>query len=169
MVEHVAGVAIGLKLVNGKLRPSKGKYAWIAAILFVILMIAFSVAAIVMLVRGNPEGIIPLIAASSTAYILSISRLFQKDSDYSITFPDGTLGTLSLVYKGKPVMVRYSLDREGLFRYADNAKKLDCVAYADGSPMSNHTKYKIINYLAFVLKSNDLLSKEVTVSYERKM
>ena len=83
--------------------------------------------------------------------------------NYYITFQsDDSLDGFELLYKKKKVNILYKTDAKGKIAIADKANKIKCVSYADGSKMSNITKYRIVNYFGKWLMENDLLSDEVT-------
>ena len=72
-----------------------------------------------------------------------------------------------LYYKKKRIDIKFSVDKEGKFKWANNNSKLKCVSYYDGTKMSNFTRYRIINYFSSWLLENDYLSKDVTVTFEK--
>lgn len=104
----------------------------------------------------------------SVTYILAITPYTQKSSNYSIKFIDeNTLDKFELYYKNKRVNIKYKVDSIGKITFIDNMNKLNCVSYEDGSKMAHITKYKIINYFSKWLADNNLISKEVTVTFEK--
>ena len=62
--------------------------------------------------------------------------------------------------------IKYEIDKVGKIKFANNEHKLSCISYADGSKMSNFTKYRIINYFTKWLSEYKLLSDEVTITHE---
>lgn len=55
----------------------------------------------------------------------------------------------------------------GKIAFSNNSSKLSCIEYADGTRMSNFVKYKIINYFSKWLNDNNLLSSEITTTFEQ--
>lgn len=49
---------------------------------------------------------------------------------------------------------------------SNNASKLSCISYTDGSKMSNLVKHKVINYFSKWLDDNGLMSDEITSTFE---
>ena len=145
IVENSAGVGLGIKLINGKIKPKTGVSSIIATIFFLALFVCFALAFFYGIIPLNPEFII------------------MPARNYYITFQsDDSLDGFELLYKKKIVNILYKTDAKGKIAYADNANKIKCVSYADGSKMSNITKYRIVNYFGKWLMENDLLSDEVT-------
>ena len=102
-----------------------------------------------------------------TIYLFLINPYTQNSKDYDITFVnENTLSGFTLFYKEKEVKIDYIIDNAGKITYRKNNSKLECISYADGTNMSNLTKYKIINYFTKWLSENKLLSSEVTTTYE---
>ncbi len=103
----------------------------------------------------------------SVGYILAITPYTQNPNNFYIEFPnENSLAGFRLNYKGKQVAVKYAIDNNGKIAFADNNHKLNCISYADGTNMSNLTKYKIINYFTKWLQENNLLSTNVTTVFE---
>ena len=69
-------------------------------------------------------------------------------------------------YRGKLVNIQHKIDNQGKIAFANNSSKLSCISYADETKMSNFVKYKIINYFTRWLNDNDLLSSDVTSTFE---
>ena len=87
--------------------------------------------------------------------------------NYYIEFQnENSLADFKLSYKGKLVNIQYKIDNNGKIAFINNSK-LSCVSYADGTKMSNFTKYRIINYFTKQLNDNKLLSSEVTSTFEQ--
>ena len=172
IVEGVVGATIGIKLVNGKLRPKKrGKVK--IYLLFAFLGVVFILPLawfIGKLVTGTFDVILfasAIICGSFLIYLLMISPYTQNPNNYDIEFKDeNTLAGFKLYYKSKLVNVLYKVDKYGKIAFADNNNKLNCVSYADGSVMKKVDKYRIVNYFALWLTENDLVSKEVTFVFE---
>ena len=163
------GAAIGVKLVNGKFRPKYGAWAIIAVIIMILFIIGFSCLFIYGVINMNFEVIImSAIGVLSFGYILVISPYVQKSNNYYIEFQsEDSLEGFKLFYKGKSVNVQHRIDDSGKIAFANNGNKLSCISYADGTKMSNLVKYKIINYFSKWLNDNNLLSSEVTVTFEK--
>ena len=155
--------------LSGRLKPKFGAKAIIALILMILFFIGMIVALVYGIIIGDFKLIFPgIIGSFAFAYILLISPYTQSSRNYFIEFPDRKkLDGFKLSYKGKPVNVRYRIDDKGKFAWAENLNKLGCLSYADGSKMSNFTKYKVMNYFTRWLHDNDLLSDEVRVSFEK--
>ena len=101
-------------------------------------------------------------------YLLLISPYTQKSSNYYIEFQnENSLVGFKLSYKGKLVNIKHKIDNNGKIAFVDNSSKLNCISYADGTQMSNLVKYKIINYFTRWLNDNNLLSSEVTSTFEQ--
>ena len=62
--------------------------------------------------------------------------------------------------------MKYKIDNEGKIAFLNDKSKISCLAYADGSRMGSFTKWRIINYFVKWLNDNNLMSKEITVTYE---
>lgn len=172
VIGSAVGTAIGIKLVNGKLRPKKrGKFKII--LIFLFLSIVFSVPLVVFFVKlaqGKIDFILlitSLICFSFLVYVIMISPYCQNAKNYDIEFIDeNTLAGFKLYYKGKLVNVLYKVDQYGKIAWKYNENKLSCVSYADGSVMKKIDRYRIVNYFTLWLTENDLISKEVTFVFE---
>lgn len=166
--ETLLGAAIGIKLVNGKIKPKFGFGAILATLILVLFFIGFLCALIYGLITLNSELIVmPAIAVIALGYALLISPFTQRSSNYHIEFPnENSLEGFKLSYKGKLVNIKHKIDKEGKIAFANNSSKTSCVSYADGTPMSNLTKYRIINYFIKWLSDNKLMSSDVTCYYE---
>lgn len=165
---NIVGIIAGIKLVNGKFKPKYGTSAIIAMIIMILLFLGFVAAFIYGIASLNIEFIImPLFGIFGIGYVLLISPYTQRSKNYYIEFQnENTLAGFRLLYKGKLVNIQYKVDREGKIAFMNNMKKTKCISYADGSKMSGMTKYKIINYFAKWLSTNNLLSNEVTATFE---
>lgn len=168
MIDELIGLAMGIKLVNGKIRPKYGKGAIFVIIIFVLLFLSFMSVWIYGMIKGDLECIIMgFITSLAFGYLLLINPYLQNSNNYYIEFVDEkTLAGFKLYYKKKLVKIRYKVDQEGKIAFADNKNKHKCISYDDNSKMCNFTKYKIANYFAKWLASNDLLSKEVAFTAE---
>lgn len=168
VIETVGGTALGISLVNGKIKPKYGISNIIGSIILILLDMLF----IYLLINGildiNLEFIVyPTIGVIVCTYMILIIPILQKPNNFYIKFKDiHTLEGFELYYKKRKVNVDYKLDAKGKILFNNNLKKKDCISYADGTKMSNVVKYKIINYLSMWLKSKNLLSDEVTLSIE---
>lgn len=163
------GLALGIKLVNGKIKPKFGVSA-ILTIIFILLFFIGSFCAFVYgLINLNIEFIlISIISIFSSGYLLLISPYTQKSNNYYIEFiNENSLAGFKLFYKGKLVNIQYKIDNNGKIAFANNNSKLSCISFADGTKISNLVKYKIINYFTKWLHDNNLLSSEVTSTFEQ--
>ena len=168
MIENIVGSTIGIKLVNGKFRPKFGIGAIFAFIFFVLLFIISFAMFILSLLSLNIHLMFAFgFGTFSVGYILAITPYTQNPNNFYIEFPnENSLAGFRLNYKGKQVAVKYAIDNNGKIAFADNNHKLNCISYADGTNMSNLTKYKIINYFTKWLQENNLLSTNVTTVFE---
>lgn len=169
MINNIIGAATGVQLVNGKFRPKYGVIGILSTIFYIIVTIGAIIAFIYGIISLNMEFIVvPGIGTIAMVYLLLVNPYLQRSKNYYIKFQaENTLYNFELYYKNKKVNIAYKIDQEGKFAYLNNNKKLECLSYADGSPMSNITKYKIINYFTKWLSTNHLLSKETTVTFEK--
>lgn len=168
-IGNFVGVALAIKLMNGKIRPKYGARAIIGIIIMVLFFIGFLCAFIYGLININFEFIVmPAIGMIGFGYLLLISPYTQKSSNYYIEFQnENSLAGFKLSYKGKLVNIQHIIDNNGKIAFANNSSKLSCISYADGTQMSNLVKYKIINYFTKWLSDNNLLSSEVTSTFEK--
>lgn len=168
-IGNFVGAALGIKLVNGKIRPKYGVWAIIGIIIIILFFLMSFCAFIYGLIKINFEFIImSTIGIFSFGYLLLINPLTQKSSNYYIEFQnENSLAGFKLSYKGKLVNIQHKIDNNGKIAFANNSSKLSCISYADGTKMSNLIKYKIINYFTKWLNDNKLLSKEVTSTFEK--
>ena len=168
-VGNVAGIALGIKLINGKIKPKFGKGAIIVIIIMFLLLLAFLIGFICGLLSFDFEII--LICACGLfgfGYLLLISPYTQSSKNYYIEFEsENSLNNFRLSYKNKLVAIQYKIDNNGKIFFSNNNSKLSCISYADGSKMSNLTKYKIINYFTKWLNDNGLMSNEITSTFEQ--
>ncbi len=168
-IGNIVGAALGIKLVNGEIKPKFG----IGAILIVAVMSLFFIGFFFSFAYGiinlNYEFIImSSIGICSFGYLLMINPYTQKSSNYYIEFQnENSLAGFKLSYKGKLVNIQHKIDNDGKIAFANNSSKLSCISYADGTKMSNLVKYKIINYFTKWLNDNKLLSSEVTSTFEQ--
>ena len=168
-IGNFVGAALGIKLVNGKIRPKYSAGAIIGIIIMTLFFIGFFCAFIYGLININFEFIVmPAIGMFGFCYLLLISPYTQKSSNYYIEFQnENSLADFKLSYKGKLVNIQHIIDNNGKIAFANNSSKLSCISYADGTQMSNLVKYKIINYFTKWLNDNNLLSSEVTSTFEQ--
>ena len=152
------------KLTDGKLEIknliNKG---FIIGLLFVGALIILAIWFIVIgISEGNFRNIsIGVVGLFAMIYLVMLIPAFQNKNNYEIEFPNkDSLEGFKLKYKDKLVDVKYYIDEEGKFLFANDEDKLECVSYADDSGMSNIVKYKIVNYFMLWLKNNDLLSSK---------
>lgn len=168
-IENVAGVALGIKLINGKIKPKFGKGAIIGIIIMFLLLIVSLIGFIYGLLSFNFEFIFMCACGLfGFGYLLLISPYTQSSKNYYIEFDsENSLNNFKLNYKNKLVAIQYKIDNNGKIAFSNNNSKLSCISYADGSKMSNITKYKIINYFTKWLNDNGLMSNEITSTFEK--
>ena len=171
IIGGVAGAALGIKLVNGNLRPKYNKKMnkigpILFSIVFLIPLISFFVTlyfgtfAIFLLIAG-------IFCIVAYIYFLMILPAFQNPNNYYIEFVrEDSMEGFKLYYKNKLINVLYRVDSVGKIAFMYNDNKLGCVSYADGSKMKKIDRYRIVNYFSMWLNDNDLLSKDVTVVFE---
>lgn len=167
---NIIGTNIGIKLMNGKIKPKKKSIkTYIAIIIFTLLLIVFFIILLYGLISLNIEYIFfGGISVWGISYLLLISAYTQNSNNYYIKFKNqNSFEGIELYYKKKRINLKFLVDQEGKFKWANNNSKLKCVSYFDESHMSNFTKYRIINYFSAWLLENDYLSKEVTVTFEK--
>ncbi len=167
-IGNVVGITLGVNLVNGKIKPRFGKGAIIVIIIMFLLLIAFSIGFIYGLLNFNLEFILMCACGLfGFGYLLLISPYTQSSKNYYIEFEsENSLNNFKLNYKNKLVDIQYKIDNSGKIAFLNNKSKISCVSYADGSKMSNLTKYKIINYFIKWLNDNGLMSNEITSTFE---
>lgn len=168
-IGNFVGAALGVKLVNGKIKPKFGQRAIFGMIFLIIMLICSIIGFIYGILSGNGNFIfMPLIAIVAFTYLLLIMPYTQNSNNYYIEFQnENSLADFKLSYKGKLVNIQYKIDNNGKIAFINNNSKLSCVSYADGTKMSNFTKYRIINYFTKWLNDNNLLSSEVTSTFEQ--
>lgn len=168
-IGNVTGVNLGIKLVNGKMKVKKSSASdYVILGFWIVMMMIFLFLFVLGILRFDMEYIVnSSIGILSGGYLLSISPMLQNPKNYHIEFvSENQLEGFKLTYKGKLVDVKYNIDKEGKFMFADNAKKTNCISYADKSKMKTRTKYAIVNYFAKWLANNDLLSSKTTFTVE---
>ena len=168
-IGNIAGIALGIKLVNGKIKPKFGKGAIIGIIIMFLLLIASLIGFIYGLLSFDFEFIFMCACGLfGFGYLLLISPYTQSSKYYYIEFEsENSLDNFKLNYKNKLVAIKYKIDNNGKIAFSNNSSKLSCISYADGSKMSNITKYKIINYFTKWLNDNGLMSNEITSTFEQ--
>ena len=168
-IGNFVGAVLGIKLVNGKIRPKYSAGAIIGIIIMTLFFIGFFCAFIYGLININFEFIVmSAIGMFGFGYLLLISPYTQKSSNYYIEFQnENSLADFKLSYKGKLVNIQHIIDNNGKIAFANNSSKLSCISYADGSKMNDLTKYKIINYFVKWLNDNELMSNEITSTFEK--
>jgi len=167
-IGNFVGASLGVKLVNGKIRPKFGARAILGVIIAILFFIGFFCSFIYGIMNINFEFIImSFLGMLGFGYILLVNPYTQKSSNYYIEFQnENSLVGFKLTYKGKLVNIKHKIDNNGKIAFANNESKLSCISYADGTQMNNFVKYKIINYFTKWLSDNNLLSLEVTTTYE---
>lgn len=166
---NVVGALLGIKLINGKIRPKFG-FGAIIALIFMIFFLIFSLICLIYgMVKINLEVLfVGVCGIFGFGYMLLISPYTQNSNNYYIEFTnENSLNGFRLFYKGNLVNILYKIDNKGKIAYAKNSSKLSCISYADGTKMSNITKYKIINYFGKWLNDNNLMSEEITTTFEQ--
>lgn len=165
---NIVGMALGIKLVNGKIKPKLSKEGIISTTIMIIIFIASLVGFIYTLINLNIELLFAcLCGILAFGYLLLISPYTQNSENYYIEFESqDSLNNFKLSYKNKLVNIQYKLDNNGKIAFNNNDSKLSCISYADGSKMTNLTKYKIINYFSKWLNDNNLMSDEITSTFE---
>lgn len=168
-IGNITGIALGIKLVNGKIKPKFGKGAIIGIIIMFLLLIASLIGFIYGLLSFDFEFIFMCACGLfGFVYLLLISPYTQSSKNYYIEFEsENSLDNFKLNYKNKLVAIKYKIDNNGKIAFSNNSSKLSCISYADGSKMSNITKYKIINYFTKWLNDNGLMSNEITSTFEQ--
>lgn len=168
-IGNITGIALGIKLVNGKIKPKFGKWAIIGIIIMFLLLIASLIGFIYGLLSFDFEFIFMCACGLfGFGYLLLISPYTQSSKNYYIEFEsENSLDNFKLNYKNKLVAIKYKIDNNGKIAFSNNSSKLSCISYADGSKMSNITKYKIINYFTKWLNDNGLMSNEITSTFEQ--
>ena len=165
----VIGTNIGIKLINGKIKPKKRSFKTsIVLIIFTLLLIIFSVAFLYGIINMNIEYIFFCgLTVWGITYLLLISAYTQNSNNYYIKVKaENSFEGFELYYKQRKVELKFDVDEEGKFRWSNDKSKLKCISYSDGTNMSNFTKYRIINYFSSWLLENDYLSKDVSVTFE---
>ncbi len=167
-IGNMTGIYLGMKLVDGKIKPKYSKHAWIGITLLILLCGGFFGTFLYGIINGKLEFIIfGALGTFSFGSFLVFSPYTQNSNNYYIVFPnENSLVGFQLSYKGKLVDIQYVVDQTGKIAFANDKNKLSCLSYADGSHMSSFVKCKIANYFAKWLNDNNLLSKEVTMSLE---
>ena len=170
VILDIPGIVIGIKLVNGKIKPKKRSFLTnIILMIFILLLITFFITFLYGLINMNIEYMLYSgIGIWGISYILLISAYTQNSNNYYIKIKnENSFEGFELYYKKKRIDIKFCVDKEGKFKWANNNSKLKCVSYYDGTKMSNFTKYRIINYFSSWLLENDYLSKEVSVTFEK--
>lgn len=165
---NIVGIALGIKLVNGKIKLKFDKKGIIGIVIMIIIFIASLIGLIPSILNFNIELIfVCLSGICVSGYLLLISPYTQNPENYYIEFEsENSLNNLKLSYKNKLVTIRYKIDNNGKITFYGNNNKLNCISYKDDSNMSNLTKYKIMNYFAKWLNDNGLMSDEITTTFE---
>ena len=139
-----------------KVKPSTGNYVTTGLVLLAMVVVGGFCIAYDSLICGIGLIIIAF-------YILIISPIGQKTSDYKFEFSDkGGLDGFVLIYRGKKVKLNYKLDKYGKFMWGDQRKKPECISYEDESKMDLYlTKYRILNYVNMYMEQNGLAARNV--------
>lgn len=169
-MDVITGASIGIKLMNGKIKPKKRSFlTTVVIIIFILLLIIFSITFLYGLSNLNIEYMFFCgISVWGISYLLLISAYTQSKNNYYIKIKnENSFEGFELYYKKKRINIKFEVDKYGKFKWSNNNAKLKCVSYFDGTKMSNFTKYRIINYFSAWLLENDYLSKDVTVTFEK--
>ena len=160
---------LGIKLINGKIKPKYSLTSILGIIIMLVLFLVFVLSLVFGIINFNINFIIiSIVGLFSFGYLLLISPYTQKTSNYYIEFKnENSLVGFKLYYKQKLINIEYIVDNDGRIAFANNTDKLSCISYADKTKMGNLTKYKIINYFAKWLSDNQLLSTQVTTTFEK--
>ena len=158
------GVYLGIKLVNGKLKPKFGKVRYIGLAFFGLLVALGVFLLWIGLTNGDSldDIYMPILMIAAGMYIILISPVMVKD--VSVVIEEG--GTVKVFHKDREVTVALVKDDKGNFNFAKPNDKHNCVWYTDGSKMSSFNKYRVVNYLVDALHTNGLLSDEVRTTLE---
>lgn len=168
-MDIITGTSLGIKLINGKIKPKKRSIKTsIVIIIFILLLIIFSITFLYGLINLNIEYMLFCgITIWGISYLLLISAYTQNSNNYYIKVKtDDSFEGFELYYKKRKIALKFFIDNEGKFKWANNNSKLKCISYFDGTKMRNFTKYRIINYFSAWLLENDYLSKDVSVTFE---
>ena len=166
-MDIITGTSLGIKLMNGKIKHKKRSVKTsIVIIIFILLLIIFSITFLYGLINLNIEYMFFCgITIWGISYLLLISAYTQNSNNYYIKVKtDDSFEVFELYYKQKKIALKFFIDNEGKFKWANNNSKLKCISYFDGTKMRNFTKYRIINYFSAWLLENDYLSKDVSVT-----
>ena len=86
-IGNFVGSELGIKLVNGKIKPKYGVRGIISTIIMTLFFLGFFCAFIYGLININIEYIImPMVGMYGFGYLLLISPYTQKSSNYYIEF-----------------------------------------------------------------------------------
>ena len=156
------------KLMSGKFKPKFGARTVVSFVIIIIFILAFIAGLVYGIMNNDLEIIIGCILGIFTfSYALLLNPIAQSSKSYYIEFPnENSIVGFRLFYKGKLVDLKYKIDNEGKIAFLNDKSKISCLAYADGSRMGSFTKWRIINYFVKWLNDNNLMSKEITVTYE---
>lgn len=169
IVDDVIIGILGIKLINGKIKPKYGMKPILTIVIMILLILACLVTLVFSILSLNINFILfTIIGLFSMGYLFLISPYTQKSNNYYIEFQnENSLAGFKLYYKQRLINIQYIVDDNGRIAFANNMNKLSCISYNDGSKMSNFTKYRIINYFSKWLNDNKLLSTEVSVTFEK--
>lgn len=168
-LDIIIAAILNIKAQNGCLKPKYGINARLAVGIMILLVVLSMGLFIFGLIKVKIDFIIyGLILCFCFSYLLLISPYTQNPKDYNIAFETAaSLNNFQLYYKNKLVDVKYRIDSKGKIAFLNNKNKLSCISYADGSKMSTLTKYKVVNYFAKCLHDRNIMSDEVTTSFEK--
>lgn len=156
------------KLASGKFRPKFNKFSIVVTVLLFILLGGTSIGLIYALLSLNLDLILTCgCGIFGLTYIILINPYTQNKNNYYIEFEsENSLANFRLYYKNKLVNIKYKIDNNGKIAFANNESKLSCVSYADGTKMSKLTKFRVMNYFIKWLNDYNLMSDEITTTFE---
>lgn len=156
------------KLASGKFRPKFNKFSIVVTALLFILLGGTSIGLIYALLSLNLNLILACgCGIFGLMYIILINPYTQNKNNYYIEFEsENSLANFKLYYKNKLVNIKYKIDNNGKIAFANNESKLSCVSYADGTKMSKLTKFRVMNYFIKWLNDYNLMSDEITTTFE---
>ena len=153
---------------DGNIKVKRPIFIMVVLFILFICLIGCTILLISGLLSIRIDNVIyGLVGIFAFGYILLISPYIQNSNNYLIRFKSkSSFSDFELFYKNKLVVFNYKIGKDGKFAFSNNDNKLNCVSYAHGSKMSNFVKYRVINYFSVWLENNNLLSSEVTQSFE---
>lgn len=169
IIGNAMGASLGIKLINGKIKPKFEKSAVIVICIMVLLLLGAIIGFIYTCFFSFEFELFlfSLLTIPSIIYLLLISPYTQNSNNYYIEFQnENELTNFKLFYKKKLVNINYKITNDGKLAFSDDSSKLSCIGYSNGDKISDFTKHRIINYFTRWLSDNDLLSDDVTTTFE---